>query len=385
MNTAAIIILTATITASLIWGIPRLRSLLPGLKRLDPYHFETQVELLGKCVDGTDMDVFTVAMRGRITTPCDACDTNVSVEITDITEGLLEPLRIFCTQPNMRRTEGMEFYFQTHNGIIPGRDAILPQWRTVLELRCDVLRFPKRGQRLLQFTTRISQVGTGRELAVAKTTLSYFVAAAEGYLDFEKRIEQLLASGYILLHQAAGNQPNSQQQTLIENWIHSCVNHATANFTIDVHKIIPSDTPEQAAEKACEILLQRADTNFRFGLMEICVKIAAAAQPVRRQLQDWLKRLSDHLELPPDRFQAIYQKYLPLEAQENPDPACVLGIDPTLPVDEILKRLTEEYRKWNSRVNHPDAKIRQQADKMLSYLTEVRTRLLTESKACQEG
>jgi hypothetical protein len=35
----------------------------------------------------------------------------------------------------------------------------------------------------------------------------------------------------------------------------------------------------------------------------------------------------------------------------------------------------------NSRVNHPDAKVRQQADKMLSYLTEVRSRLLVQSKA----
>jgi 2C-methyl-D-erythritol 2,4-cyclodiphosphate synthase len=381
MNTATIIILTAIMTASLIWVIPRLRSLLPGLKGLDPYHFENRVELLGKSIDGAEIDVLAVGMRGRITTPCDSCDTNVSVEIMDITEGLLEPLRVLCTQPNMRRAEGMEFFFQTHNGIIPGRDAILPQWRTVLELSCDVLRFPKRGQRLLQFTTRISQVGTGRELAVAKTTLNYFVAAAEGYLDFEKRMEQILAGGYILAHQAAGNQPNPEQQKLIENWLNGCVNHAAANLTIDVHKVIPSETPEQAVDKACEILLQRADTNYRFGLIEVCVKIAAAAQPVSRPLQDWLKNLSERLELPADRFQAIYQKYLPLEAQENPDPACVLGIDPTLPVEETLKRLTEEYRKWNSRVNHPDAKVRQQADKMLSYLTEVRSRLLVQSKA----
>lgn len=380
MNTAAIIILTAIMTASLIWVIPRLRSLLPGLKRLDPYHFENRVELLGKSIEGAEIDVLAVSMRGRITTPCDSCDTNVSVEISDITEGLLEPLRVLCTQSNMQRPEGMEFFFQTHNGIIPGRDAILPQWRTVLELGCDVLRFPKRGQRLLQFTTRISQVGTGRELVAARTTLNYFVAAAEGYLDFEKRLEQILAGGYILVHQSAGNQPNPDQQKLIENWLNECVNHSAANFTIDVHKIIPSETPEQAADKACEILLQRADTNFRFGLIEVCVKIAAAAQPVSRSLQDWLKNLSERLELPADRFQAIYQKYLPLDAQENPDPACVLGIDPTLPVEETLKRLTEEYRKWNSRVNHPDAKVRQQADKMLSYLTEVRSRLLAESK-----
>lgn len=381
MNTAAIIILTAIITASLIWVIPRLRSLLPGLKGLDPYHFENRVELLGKSIEGVDIDVFGVAMRGRITTPCDSCDTNVSVEIMDITEGLLEPLRIFCTQPTMRRSEGMEFFFQTHNGIIPGRDAILPQWRMVLELGCDVLRFPKRGQRLLQFVTRISQVGTGRELAVAKTTLNYFVAASEGYLDFEKRIEKMLAGGYILAQQTAGDQPNATQQKLIESWLNECLNHSAANITIDIRKIIPSESPQKAIDKACEILVQQADASFRFGLVELCIKIAAEDQPVSRSRQDWLKSLSGRIEVPQDRFQAIYQKYLPLDAQENPDPACILGIDPTLPNEEILKRLTEEYRKWNSRVNHPDAKVRQQADKMLSYLTEVRSRLLAESKA----
>ncbi|MEN6307947.1 MAG: hypothetical protein ABFD91_09355 [Anaerohalosphaeraceae bacterium] len=381
MNTAGIIILTALTTAALIWALPRLRAFLPAFKRLDPYHFENRVELLGKSVEGVDIDMFGVSMRGRIITPCDSCDTNVSVEIVDITEGVLEPLRIFCTQPTLRRSEGMEFFFQTHNGIIPGRDAILPQWRMVLELGCDVLRFPKRGQRLLQFVTRISQVGTNRELAVAKTTLNYFVAAAEGYLDFEKRLEKMLASGYILALQTAGDQPNAIQQDLIKNWLNECLNHSAADITIDIRKIIPSETAQEAIDKACEILMQRADTSFRFGLVELCIKIAAADQPVSRPRQDWLKSLSERMELPQERFKAIFQKYLPLEAQDNPDPAFVLGIDPTLPVEESLKRLTEEYRKWNSRVNHPDPKVRQQADKMLSYLTEVRSRLLAETQA----
>jgi hypothetical protein len=70
----------------------------------------------------------------------------------------------------------------------------------------------------------------------------------------------------------------------------------------------------------------------------------------------------------------MYQKVIPLDAQENPDPMFVLGIDESLSPEQLAERLTEEYQKWNSRVNHPDPNVRKRADQMLSYLTAIRNR-----------
>lgn len=382
MNTALIVILTVFITAALIWALPKLRFLTRGrLKGLDPYHFETHVELLSKSIDGIDIDVFTVAMRGRITTPCDNCGTNVEVELIDITGGISDPLPILCTNPNYQKPGDPKFHFQAYNGVIPGRDAILPKWRTILELGCDVLRFPRRGQRTLRLTTRITHKDTGKELVSAKTEFNYFVAASEGYLDFQLRLEKMLAAGYILGQQTAGQPAASAQTEMLESWLNECLHTSSVNLTIDVSRVISAATPDAAAQKACEILLSQSDAAFRQGLYELCVKIAAAVQPVSRDKQDWLRTLAERLELPTDRFRAIYQKYMPLEAQTNPDPATILGIDPNLPAEDLQKRLTEEYRKWNARVNHPDAEVRKRADQMLSYLTELRSRMMAESKA----
>jgi len=51
-----------------------------------------------------------------------------------------------------------------------------------------------------------------------------------------------------------------------------------------------------------------------------------------------------------------------------------LGIDESLSPDQLAERLTAEYQKWNSRVNHPDPQVRKQADEMLSYLTAIRNK-----------
>ena len=42
--------------------------------------------------------------------------------------------------------------------------------------------------------------------------------------------------------------------------------------------------------------------------------------------------------------------------------------------DEKIAELNEEYRKWNARVTHPDADIRQQADQILSLIADLRSR-----------
>ncbi len=381
MNTAWVIILTAFVTAALIWTLPKLRFLTRGrLKGLDPYHFETHVELLSKSINGIDIDVFTVAMRGRITAPCDQCVTNVEVDLMDITGGIADPLPILCTDQTVQKSGDPKFHFQAYNGVIPGRDAILPQWRTVLEVGCDILRFPCRGQRTLRLTTRITQKDTGKELVSARTEFNYFVAAGEGYLDFQLRLEKMLAAGYILGQHTAGDPASSIQTEMLESWLNERLHTSSINLTIDVSRVISAPTPQAAAQKACDILLSQADAAFRQGLYELCVKIAAAVQPVSRDKQEWLRSLAERLELPQDRFRAIYQKYMPLEAQINPDPATILGIDPNLPDEDLQKRLTEEYRKWNARVNHPDAEVRKRADQMLSYLTELRSRMMAESK-----
>jgi hypothetical protein len=374
MPAAAALILLFLLLAFLVWIGPQIRTaLLSVCRRWDRYRFETRVELLGKADGPQEIDVFALSMRGRILAPYENCDTDVQVEILDTTDGTARPLRILCTAPQMQKSPSAEFLFQTHNGLIPGRNAILMRWRTVMELECNVLRFPRRGQRRLLFITRIHQKNSERKLACAKTVLNYFVTVKEGYLDFQEQMENILTAGWTLAQLAADHPPKPSQQYLLEQWLHQSTTHLSLSPDVDLEPF-PGDV-SKASQKACDILLNQSDAAFRYELMELCLRIAEADKPVKRSTQDWLRKLAAALEIAPDRFREMYQKHLPLDAHEDPDPAFVLGIDETLSPDQLAERLTEEYQKWNGRVNHPDPAVRKRADEMLSYLTSIRNQM----------
>jgi hypothetical protein len=371
----AILIFVFLLLAFLLWMLLQTcPPLLLLFKRWDRYRFEIRAELIGKIENMRDIDVFVLSMRGRIISRCNHCDTDVQIQMFDVTDGVKRPLRIFCADPHMQKDASAEFFSQAHNNVIPARNVILTRWRSIIELKSETLRFPCRGQRRLLFITRICEMASGRKLVEAKTRVDYFVAVEEGYLDFRQRQERILTAGWIVAKQTAAQSIKPPQQQLLEQWLNRNAVHKSLSETIDPDLFAANDAIE-TLHKACHVLINQSDTAFRYELMILCLRIAEAGKPVGRAKQDWLRTLAATLEIASDRFRQMYQKYLPLDAQEDPDPAFILGIDDSLSSDELANRLTEEYRKWNSRVNHPDPQIRRQADEMLSYLTDVRGRL----------
>ena len=147
----------------------------------------------------------------------------------------------------------------------------------------------------------------------------------------------------------------------------------------NISRVMIGDSPMEILHKAGAVLATQSDAAFRYDLMTLCLRIAAEDKPVKPATQDWLRAIGAMLEITSDRFHEMYQKVIPLDAQENPDPAMILGIDENLSPEELNERLTEEYQKWNSRVNHPDPNVRKRADEMLSYLTAIRNRMTVKS------
>jgi hypothetical protein len=373
MHVAVFLILAVLLLMFLSWTLPQIYPpLLLIFRRWDKYHFEARAELVGEVQNMQDIDTFEVSMRGRILSRRDNCDTDVRVEIVDAT-ALMGPLKILCVDPQMQKKASGEFVFQARNDAIPGRNVILARWRTVMKLSLESLRFPHRGQRRLLFTVQLTERATGRLMVKAQTCLDYFVNIREGYLDFQQRQERILAAGWILARQTAGQSIVPSQELLLEQWFNQVKARKSLSDAFNPEQFI-GDSPMEVLQKAGEVLMNQSDAAFRYDLMMTCLRIAEADKPVKRPTQDWLRAVAAVIDIAPDRFREMYQKLLPLNAQEDPDPAFILGIDESLSPDQLAERLTEEYQKWNGRVNHPDPQVRKQADEMLSYLTAIRNR-----------
>ncbi len=245
----AILIFVFLLLAFLLWMLLQTcPPLLLLFKRWDRYRFEIRAELIGKIENMRDIDVFVLSMRGRIISRCNHCDTDVQIQMFDVTDGVKRPLRIFCADPHMQKDASAEFFSQAHNNVIPARNVILTRWRSIIELKSETLRFPCRGQRRLLFITRICETASGRKLVEAKTRVDYFVAIEEGYLDFRQRQERILTAGWIVAKQTAAQSIKPPQQQLLEQWLNRNAVHKSLSGTIvpgqfaadDAMKFIPA-------------------------------------------------------------------------------------------------------------------------------------------------
>jgi hypothetical protein len=373
MHIAIFTVLAVLLLLFLSWTLPQLYPpLFVMFRRWDGYRFTAKAEVVGQVHNMQDIDAFEVSILGRIVCNTNRCDTDVEVEVIDTTE-LLHPLKILCVDPQMQKNASGEFFYKAPYDIIPGRNVILAKWRNVMKITLETLRFPHRGQRRLLFTVRLCDRLTGRKIVEAQTALDYFVNIREGYLDFQQRQEKVLAAGWILARQTAGQTTLPAQEQLLTQWFDKVKGNKVTFETFSPQQYV-GQSPMDVLHKAGAVLAAQSDAAFRYDLMTLCLQIAEADKPVKPVTQDWLRAVGAMLEITPERFHEMYQKIVPLDAQENPDPAFVLGIDETLSPEQLNERLTEEYQKWNSRVNHPDPNVRKRADEMLSYLTAIRNR-----------
>jgi len=346
--------------------------------RTDLYAFAARVELSGRCHDGLETDAFDVQMRGRIRTPADNYDTDVQIEIKDITDGWIRPLAVLCTDSRRQGAERAVFCLRTHNGIVPRRNAVLGKWKTISQIDADTLRFPRRGQRRLLFDVSVFSVADGRTLAKAQTAFDYFVEQDEGYIDFQKRQRRILGACVELGAAAAGFNAESGHRNLLSDWISEegkGIVQGIEEFDREMNGLEsggPAD--EERIDSACRTLLEQAPANWRLKAAELCLRLAAVSAPAIPEQVEFVWGLGNRLEIEPARMRMLMDKLLPVHLQEKPNLEIMLGISAGMSSEEICRHLTDEYRKWNARVNHPDEAVRQQADMMLSLLTQVRSK-----------
>lgn len=359
-----------------VW-LPPLRARVLGvLSQWNRFTFTCQVAILAdEACDQQDRDRLQVQMQGRIVTPCDDYDTTLRLEIDDITDSLFKPEQVLSVNPEYHGNDGALFRYQAHNGRIPKRNAILSHWVTAASIPFSSLRFAYRGRRKLLCRLSVLSAETG-EVLVSDQQVIHYISCREGYRQIQQhKLAVLTASIQLALKTVCPDGSEPAHRSLIADWLGSLCSHfSAASELIDSLKAIELQCEPLPLEAAAEPLLAFGEARDRTAALSLAIKLLVVSDLISAIHGQNLVSLAQLLDIKPDHFTARCQEILLEHDCRIEDPSFLLGVDTAMEPGVFRHRLNDMYRRWNGRVTHPDKRIRQQADRILSLIAELRSR-----------
>lgn len=368
--TIVCVLLTA---AAAVWFSPLRPVALRFLSGLNRFKFTCKVQLLVDESKSFSQDVmFHIQMIGKVPVPCDRMDTDVRVELADITESRFQPDPVLSVDPKYRSADEPEFHFVTHNGVIPNKHAAIFPWKTVASIPAHQLRFARRGRRKLCVKVSVLSSESGEVIASDQQTIEY-VFCSDGFKDLHDRKMDVLKASIRLASTFAGDEglltPPTKQ--VFRAWIDKIAKiFPAAVQLIEWIETLQVDDAHQAVD-CLQAYAQQAD---KLAAVELTLQVLSSGDEITAEQFIRLSEIVNSLQIKKGRFLALCQKILLFSACRLQAPALLLGIDDAMETEAFRSRLNDEYRKWNARVTHPDDHIRAQADRMLSFIAELRSR-----------
>ena len=348
-----------------------------------------RVQLTKQEKDNRVFDAFSVEICGSIPTRRGTDYATLKVSIMDVTDGVA---RAQPVQGRVKRWQIQDpspgsggrpmFCYTADLGKLPRQVTTLSDWMSVAQLRVDWLRFPRKGNRNLQFNTSILSRQNGEELACAKCTFAY-ESPDFGYIDLEENIERIKTFAVTLAFavSASDHKLYDCEVELVKNWaranlgwdracdkvrrkLEKALNETVAFFRngnqLDTHKI-------------CEEIVEIAPLADRYDILELCLYVAQAKGSVSAEELAILRDLANWLEVDTDRFRQMMGKILPVSMYEVKDAEAILGVTSDMSEEKTREHLNKEFIKWNSRVTNSNPEIQTQAEQMLELIAEARS------------
>jgi hypothetical protein len=347
----------------------------------DRFRFSCHIEQLSDETQPVRQDqFFRIQMIGRISTEQENVDTDVQIEVLDVTEGQSHAHQVLSTDEQYRDEENSQFHLIQHNGVVPDKNAVLARRVTVAQFPCHILRFAYRGRRKLLFRTTVIETASSKKLVSAQQIVEY-VYCSDGYREVHGRRLEVLQACVELSAIVLGSAPYSEGvRNLWSEWIQQkaemFISSDEAAKTIET---IQSRFGSVTMQHSSDIILAYGKNTDRFFAIELALQTTALGGFVSKENLVKLFQAARMLEIQQDRFLSIAQKLLLTSQCQIEDPSQLLGITSDKDGDSFRKRLNEEYRKWNARVTHPEAQIRSQADRILTLIAEIRSQWLQSS------
>jgi len=358
-----------------VWFSPLRSRLLQLRSAIDHFTFSCRVEQVTDESQPARKDqYFCVEMIGRIPTAKDRVDTDVRLDIVDVTDGHSQPHQVLSTDKEFWRDDSAQFRFLNHNGVVPEKNAVLGRWVTVALFPCHILRFAYRGRRKLLFQVTVMDRDTGDEIISASKTTEY-VYCSDGYREVHgRRLEVLRASVELAIIAMDDIIPFDKMSPFWTQWIDQKSDRVIGTEEAgEAIAAIETKRSILSIKTSAEMVLAYGQNTDRFAAMELILQSTALGQTVTQDCFDRLLQIAHELEIKKDRFLEMTQKILLSSNCYIEDSSQLFGLSSDMDEQTFRKRLNEEYRKWNARVTHPDEQIRRQADQILTLIAEIRS------------
>ena len=317
---------------------------------------------------------FRIQIVGRIPTEQENVDTDVQIEVLDVTEGQSHSHQVLSTDENYRDEGNSEFRLIQHNGVVPNKKAALARRVTVAQFPCHILRFAYRGRRKLLFRTTVIEAASENKIVSAQRIVEH-VYCSDGYREVHGRRLEVLRACVELSAIVLGSAPYSDGvRNMWSEWIQQKADMMiSADEAAKTVEIIQSRLQGAVMQHSSDIILAYGKNTDRFFAIELALQTTAFDGVVSKEYLEKLFQVAHMLEIQQDRFLSVAQKILLSSGCQIEATAQLLGINSDMDDDSFRKQLNEEYRKWNARVTHPDAQIRAQADRILTLIAEFRS------------
>ena len=365
---------------SLLCGKPaaRSRSVITMVPTSGP--LSSRVRLLSEHQGQEGFDIFSLEIRGVIRIPTGTEHAAIRVSISDVTEGP----GVAAVQSRLKQWQAgdaLDFVHQEDLGRITGTETMLSEWLCAAKIRCDWMRFARRGQRRLLFGLSIVSQQSGYSFAQSQCLFDY-TNGDFGYIDLQENIQRAktLAVALAFAVSAANNRLYLSQVEYIKSWargnidISTTSNHARRHLEKALNYTVCFFREGNGVDcaKICEEIVTITPVAERYDILEFCLNVAKAGGKASPGQMTLLQNLAMGLKVDMNRFRNMMDAILPVGMQEDSSIEVILGVAANMDKEETRQHLNNEYRKWNARVTSSDPEIQSQADQMLRFIAEAR-------------
>ena len=365
-----------------------------GSSNMGSFRIRLQETKLGENKDGP----FAITIEGRGLIPVlSRTRLGFSTSVFDATDGEWEP--VFSSVSDFQESETSAYQCLDEGPSVDYNEGFI-DWARLGVVIPELLTPPYGGKRNLIFLFRIVDFDNMPVINMGFHTEAEhpgFIWAekkeydynfeGKGWLEEAKSRDEVRALGIKLAVSVAlaDGTLDESEGYVIKDWISNILDRYDGEMRSDLKKIYNNSLKEAFSQaKSGELSLSEtideineiASASHKYEAIQLCLDVMAADGEADQSELELINNISDQLNLDLKEIESLRDETLIGIGTSVGDKTGVeelLGIDKEWEKDKILKHLSEEFNKWNSRLNSlEEGEDRNTAQEMINKIAKAR-------------